>query len=71
MMVTKSKAYTASTAEEASADFEAHAAAAADKREEVKIVTRPHERGNHPCQLCEYVAGQANDLKKHVSTVAS
>jgi hypothetical protein len=62
MMVTKSKVYTASIAEEASADFEDHAAAAADKREEVKI---------HQCQQCDYNSDRKNDVDRHVSTVVS
>ena len=63
MMVTKSKVYTASIAEEASADFEAHAAAAAEAREGSQLGVE--------CSVCHQRFSTATVCKAHVSTVVS
>jgi hypothetical protein len=60
MMATKSKVYTASIAEEASADFEAHAAAEA--RVDLLCVE---------CPVCQQTFSSAAARKMHVSTVVS
>jgi hypothetical protein len=61
MMVTKSKVYTASIAEEASADFEAHAAAAAEAREEVQL----GDVVGVECSVCHHRFSSAAVCKAH------